>query len=345
MRPLTAALFTTLVLSNGARPAGPPVSAPDAAIGRSLSFLAKDSLAWKKQHNCVSCHHAAMVIWALREAKERGHAVDEPALGELTKWVVASRDGSSLMRPPPASAPKVKVINLYAVLSALALESGGGPAADTRGAVATFLARVKADQTDEGPWQIWPEPGPRQPFFASAEVMSSLATLALLPDAAAKAARDKALMWLAARTPEDDAQADAIRLILWRRSGRPAGQTKLLVKRILGRQRGDGGWAQTKDMASDAFATGQALYALMESGLAPDDPVVRRARAFLTKTQRPDGSWPMTSRPSLPGDKGGTHVAITCAGTAWATLGLVRSSSGAAKGGHRVKSASTAGNR
>src|SRR3954453_20789946 len=43
--------------------------ATDAAINRGLEFLTKDALAWKVNHNCVSCHHAPMVIWALREAK------------------------------------------------------------------------------------------------------------------------------------------------------------------------------------------------------------------------------------------------------------------------------------
>ncbi len=72
----------------------------DAAIDRGLAFLAKDALAWKNEHNCVSCHHAALVVWSMREAKLRGHAVDEPVLAELTKWVAESGDGKfGLARP------------------------------------------------------------------------------------------------------------------------------------------------------------------------------------------------------------------------------------------------------
>ena len=79
-------------------------------------------------------------------------------------------------------------------------------------------------------------------------------------------------------------------------------------------------------MASDAWATGQALYALACAGIKPDDPAIRRARAFLIKTQRTDGSWPMTSRPIKPGGEGSSSlVPITGAGSAWAVLGLVRS--------------------
>jgi hypothetical protein len=79
-------------------------------------------------------------------------------------------------------------------------------------------------------------------------------------------------------------------------------------------------------MASDAWATGQALYALAHAGVKPDDAAVARGQAFLVKTQREDGSWPMTSRPTAPGGKGARSlIPITGAGSAWAVLGLVRS--------------------
>ena len=104
-----------------------------------------------------------------------------------------------------------------------------------------------------------------------------------------------------------------------------------LIERIKQRQRPDGGWSQAPDMASDAWATGQALYALAQAGLKADEPTIQRAHAFLIKTQRDDGSWPMTSRPTKPGDKGcKSLIPITGAGSAWAILGLVRSRSGRA---------------
>jgi hypothetical protein len=56
----------------------------DAAIDRGLDFLVKDAHAWKNEHKCVSCHHASLVVWAMREARQFGHAVNEPVLTELT---------------------------------------------------------------------------------------------------------------------------------------------------------------------------------------------------------------------------------------------------------------------
>jgi hypothetical protein len=45
------------------------------SIDRGLGFLARDAVEWKKEHDCSSCHHAAMVVWSMNEAKARGHAV------------------------------------------------------------------------------------------------------------------------------------------------------------------------------------------------------------------------------------------------------------------------------
>jgi hypothetical protein len=81
-------------------------------------------------------------------------------------------------------------------------------------------------------------------------------------------------------------------------------------------------------MKSDAFATGLALYVLSEPEAEGVADAVRRARAFLIRTQRPDGSWLMNSRPAAPPgpDPARNLGPIRYVGTAWATMGLVRSS-------------------
>jgi hypothetical protein len=59
---------------------------------------------------------------------------------------------------------------------------------------------------------------------------------------------------------------------------------------------------------------------------SPTKPVIARGQDFLIKTQREDGSWPMTSRPTKLGGEGSKSlIPITGAGSAWAVLGLVRS--------------------
>jgi hypothetical protein len=303
----------------------PPAVA--AAIDRGLAFLTKDALAWKEKHNCASCHHASLVVWSMREARERGHSVNESVLADLTRWLAESGDGKfGLARP--ASAPQAA--SPRAIYFALALGINGKPDATAQKGMKLLLQTVKSEQTENGSWSTWPETRP--PIFGSSdESLTALATLALLPAAAAgddsaKVARDKGIKWLTATRSDDDPQSLALRLILWQRLGRPADELSPLSKRVLERQNADGGWSQAKDMASDAWATGQALYALASAGLKPDDSSITRGQAFLVKTQRADGSWPMTSRPTKPGGEGAKSlIPITGAGSAWAVLGLARS--------------------
>jgi len=68
------------------------------------------------------------------------------------------------------------------------------------------------------------------------------------------------------------------------------------AKRVLALQREDGGWAQTPYLKSDAFATGTALYALKESGVAGTDTAYGKGVAYLLSTQAADGSWYVASR-------------------------------------------------
>jgi hypothetical protein len=304
-----------------------PSSQVATAIDRGLSFLTTDALAWKKDHHCVSCHHASLVVWSMREAKARGHAVDEGVLAELTRWVAESGDGKN-GGPRPASVPQAA--NSKAIHFALALGADPAPEAVSQTALKQLLGTVTSDQADGGRWFAWPETRP--PIFgASDESLTALAGLALLPaaksgDSAAKAALDKAARWLVETTSDDDPQSTAMRLVLWRRLDRKPEECQPLVDRILTRQNADGGWSQSPDMASDAWATGQALYALAIDGFTADRPAIARARAFLIRSQRDDGSWPMTSRPVKPGGEGSKSlIPITAAGSAWAVLGLARS--------------------
>jgi squalene cyclase len=139
-------------------------------------------------------------------------------------------------------------------------------------------------------------------------------------------ARDKGLEWVRTARADQELQAAALRLILWRRLRLPASEWEALVKTIRGLQNADGGWGQTKEATSDAYATGQALYALAEAGAKPDDETVRKAQAFLAKTQRADGGWAMVSRAIMRDGKPPKNLEpITHAGSAWAVMGLVRS--------------------
>jgi hypothetical protein len=92
---------------------------------------------------------------------------------------------------------------------------------------------------------------------------------------------------------------------------------------LLALQRADGGWGQTKALASDAYATGQAVVALKAAGLSN-----ARGAEFLMKSQLADGSWHVQSRtqPLQPYfDSEFPHGAdqfISAAASNWAAMAL-----------------------
>jgi squalene-hopene/tetraprenyl-beta-curcumene cyclase len=320
MRLLAAlAILMTLPIDSLAGDTAPSVKD---AINRGLAFLTKDSLAFRETKKCAECHHAPFTIWALNEGKRRGYTIDDKALADLTAWAVA--------REIPAKAPpKTGQIDLNQAPLMLALGIEAGDAKADEAGLRKLLSSVLRDQGEDGSWKLSYE---FRPIGSSPEALTTLALLALsapnAPDMGkeAKAAREKGLKWLRAAHADDEPQATALRLILWRRLNRPATDWEPLVQKLRRAQNSDGGWGQTKEAKSDAYATGQILYALAEAGVKPSDDAVRKAQGFLAKTQRSNGGWPMVSRAIMRDGKPPKNLdPITHAGSAWAVMGLIRS--------------------
>ena len=104
---------------------------------------------------------------------------------------------------------------------------------------------------------------------------------------------------------------------------------RMLGEKLLAQQHPDGGWAQRAGFESDAYATGQALYALHQaSGQPVSSPPYRRGVKHLLDTQFEDGSWHVTSRAVKfqpyfeSGFPHGLDQWISSAATAWAAMAL-----------------------
>jgi hypothetical protein len=102
-----------------------------------------------------------------------------------------------------------------------------------------------------------------------------------------------------------------------------------LAGALLQRQRNDGGWAQLPTLASDAYATGQALHTLAQTVKLPTtDPTWQRGLRFLLAQQEDDGTWHVARRafPFQPTmGSGFPHHRdswISAAATSWAVLAL-----------------------
>ncbi len=109
----------------------------------------------------------------------------------------------------------------------------------------------------------------------------------------------------------------------------PIGHQKA-AQALLTLQQSDGGWTQLPSLSSDAYATGQALVALHESGALPvSSPAYQRGVRFLLNSQLEDGSWYVHSR-ALPvqpyfdsGFPHGHDQFISAAATNWAVMALI----------------------
>src|SRR4029077_4048395 len=94
-----------------------------------------------------------------------------------------------------------------------------------------------------------------------------------------------------------DTEKRAFRLLGLSWAGAPREAIAAAARDLLAGQRDDGGWAQTPAMGTDAYATGEALVALGESGsIALDAPACRKGIEYLLRTQIDDGSWVVESR-------------------------------------------------
>ena len=121
--------------------------------------------------------------------------------------------------------------------------------------------------------------------------------------------------WLSSAKLPETYQSKVLKLLLALRAGKPHIEQQSGIDELLSLQQPDGGWRQLPEMKSDAFATGQTLYVLSLAGYTAERPEVKRAIAFLVATQKPDGSWPMTSRATPDGKPGSAKLLtpITCA--------------------------------
>jgi len=103
-----------------------------------------------------------------------------------------------------------------------------------------------------------------------------------------------------------------------------------LVKDLKALQKPDGSWSQVADSPSEAYATGEALYAMHVSGGVPvTDPVYQKGVQWLLRNQLADGSWfvPAKTTPGQPHiDTGFPHGAsqfASAGGSNWATMSLL----------------------
>jgi hypothetical protein len=191
---------------------------------------------------------------------------------------------------------------------------------------------IKAMQTPAGNWDAFESRRP--PMNTGMYQTAALAVYALwnYGPLAEKADTEKALVraaaWLEAARPSTT-QDRAFHLLGLAWANARSESIAAATKALAAMQRADGGWSQLPSMRSDAYATGEALYALQTTGRMPaTDAVYVNGVKYLLKTQAADGSWHVKSRSIWiqpyfeSGFPYGPDQWISAAGTSWATIAL-----------------------
>ena len=309
--------------------------AAKSAILRGVGFVQDDMTRWKAAQQCMNCHHGAMTLWALNEAKRQGYAVDTTLLAQVEQGTKA-RFLVELDHPrdPRPGYNMIRLGALYLSVMARHQPDLTTVSPDLQKQIADHASRhLEEDGSVLTPATMTPpliQNGP-PPVFESREVLTLFALLAMQPEAPAqgdspiRTAFKKSKDWLAAVTPGTDIQSKALRLLLAVQEGKSKRDIRVAVAGILAAQNSDGGWGQTPQLASDAYATGQTLYILSLAGVDRRKSEIQRGVSFLVSNQRPDGSWPMISRAHPGATPFKNPVPITHMGSCWAVLGLTKS--------------------
>jgi prenyltransferase beta subunit len=106
----------------------------------------------------------------------------------------------------------------------------------------------------------------------------------------------KTRQWLE-HVQTDQQQELAFQLLGMHWCGSNNDQKNKIAGKLRSMQNADGGWSQLPTLKSDAYATGQILYALYLSGMIKtDDAVYQKGLDYLLKTQNEKGAWIVATR-------------------------------------------------
>jgi ankyrin repeat protein len=295
------------------------------AIAASLPPLQQSGREITQTRNCITCHQHSLVAMTVGLARRHGFAVDEEIAAEERGKIKARLDGKV-----PLLLLGADIDPTLAAYSLVGFEAEDQQPSALTDALVHYLV---LHQQQDGCWrtEAYRPPEDGSTFLFTALAVRGLQRYAPRGRATEIAARiARASHWLREAQPAETVDS-VFRLLGLKWSHAAAEDIDRAVETLLRQQRADGGWAQLPTLPSDAYATGQVLFALHEAGTMPYHSVAYQSGiAFLLRTQRADGSWFVPTRcfPALEftssGFPHGRSQFISAAGTCWATMALIQ---------------------
>lgn len=303
-----------------------PAPTARAAVARVMPVLQRTDATFTQKTGCVSCHHNTLTAMMVADARARQLPVDE-GIAAAQRKLIASVTEDRVDRP----ALGTEVTDTAStILMSLAAERYVPDV--TTDVFAYFL---KGRQAADGRWRNFVidhrPPIQHSDIDVTANAIRALRAYAPPPrrDEYHQAIR-RAITWLmAAETRTTDERVFQMLGLIWAGVEPRHERIRSGARALLAGQRTDGGWAQLPTLTSDAYATGQALVALLQAGaLEPTDPAYRRGVDYLLRSQLADGSWYVKSR-ALPfqpyfesGFPHGPDQWVSAAASNWAAMAL-----------------------
>jgi ankyrin repeat protein len=279
------------------------------------------------KQDCISCHQQYLPMAAVGHARNRSIRFDQEADRELIDVVVNTKSryenreliAQTIFHPDDAHGFGYELLGLAAEAVL--------PSAVTDGVVHHLVTIQALD----GRWIT----GISRPPIESSDVTATALAIRALKSYGWQGRKEEfaasiehARRWLRTVKPQRNEEA-SFQLLGLHWAGEPAETMPALIESLRDQQRKDGGWAQFSTLESDAYATGEALYALAQFLKDPmSDPAWRRGLRFLLETQEEDGTWHVARRafPFQPTMKSGfphhRDSWISAAATSWAVLAL-----------------------
>jgi ankyrin repeat protein len=286
------------------------------AIERSVALLDRTAPAFFNKSGCISCHNVSIPMMALGEARSRGYKVSPVSAAQMIKSTLAhlSPQRDNLLSGY-CSVPGMHTTTTYAAISLY--NEGYHSDLFTDSVVRCLIT----DQQANGEWRSG---GSRPPLGPDVKLYT-VPALARVGDASAARARG---YLLAAKPWTTDDYAYRLLGLSW--TGTQPDRIEVAARELAAQQKPDGGWAQTPDMDSDAYATGLALAALAKvNEKSVNTRAYRHGVNYLLRIQEADGSWHVRTRafgfqPYFEsGFPHGHDQWISMAATAWSAMALM----------------------
>ncbi len=301
-----------------------------AAVTRALPALQKSAGAFVSQRACFSCHHNALSILTLRLARDHGFAIDSKVLDAVEeKTFRPLRSANALDEAVQAENLSDPTPNESLLL--MSAQAAGIPPDLT---TAVYAARMMNWQRD-GHWVTSDFRPPHSSSLFTATATAVRAIRHYVPrelTSARDAAIADARRWLLTTPPQSTEDA-AFRLLglIW--ADAPANDRSSAARDLSELQGRDGGWSQLPGYVSDAYSTGEALFALHEGGVPAADAAWQKGLKFLVSTQARDGTWHVRTRMLSPAEVSPMYFPtgfpyekdefISYAGSCWAVMALL----------------------